>query len=111
MGKTTIGYPGPVPDLGEFTPKDGTPYRPSSGTEGEFFQCRFCEHCKADLNFNDGDGPGCELIANSMAFNIGEEGYPVEWVWKDGKPVCTAFDDVADPLTREERKRQQELPL
>jgi hypothetical protein len=62
-------------------------YRPSNGTEGEFFQARFCYRCAKDAN-ND-----CEIILRSMAFNTWEDDYPREWTYgEDDKPTCTAFE-------------------
>ena len=98
-----------IPDFGEFTPKDGEPYRPSNGTEGGFFQERWCEHCKSDRAFRDNGVRGCEILARSLCHDVGEKGYPVEWIWKNREPVCTAFDDVSATITNEERVAQ--LPL
>jgi hypothetical protein len=108
-------HSGFIPDLGEFTPKDGEPYRPSNGTEGEFFQERWCEHCRADKDFREafaqngsGDG-GCSILGRTMLYDAEHELYPKEWQWQKGEPVCTAFDDVSATITNEERAAQ--LPL
>lgn len=54
------------------------------------FKEKFCYQCKHD---NYPDSPMCEILANSMAFNIGDEQYPDEWTYdEDGKPTCTAFE-------------------
>jgi hypothetical protein len=92
-------------------PADGKPYRPSNGTEGECFMEGWCNRCKADRAHQDsaGEEPGCDIIARSMAFDVGEPGYPVQWVWKDGEPTCTAFDDVVLQITNEERAAQMVL--
>lgn len=82
-----------------------TLYRPSSGTEGEAFFATWCSHCKRDLSMSEGKdldtcGPGevCELIANSMAFDIDHEGYPKEWIYgADGRPRCLAFEHKGRP--------------
>lgn len=97
-------HPQCYPDLGEFTPKDGKPYRPSNGTEGDMFQEGWCAHCKRDKAFRaDPDREeGCNILARSMAYSVGEQGYPVEWIWQRGRPVCTAFDDEALQITNAE---------
>ena len=69
--------------------KDGSLYRPSNGTEGEMFMERFCYECIHD---NYPDGPYCEIIANTLVFDIDEEGYPKGWIFKEGRPLCTKFE-------------------
>ena len=63
----------------------GKPYRPSNGTEGEMFMqmhCRYCRH----------NGP-CIIQSLSMAYDLGDEGYPVELVFNvNGRPTCTGFE-------------------
>ena len=45
------------------------------------------------------DNEKCDLIANSMAFDIDHPLYPAEWCYdKDGHPCCTAFVSVGDSL-------------
>jgi len=78
---------------------DGTyPYRPSNGSEGDFFMDKFCYRCKHDAVFQrtqDGDD-GCQIILASMTFDTEEEGYPKEWISDDAvgliNPRCTAFE-------------------
>lgn len=84
-------------------PPDGTSYRPSNGTAGQSFIEAWCGCCKNDAH---GD---CPIIARSMAFGVDEPEYPTEWVWKDGQPVCTAFDDRRERITNEERAAQAGL--
>lgn len=69
----------------------GQPYRPSNGTEGEMFQKQHCHRCRHD---QDEDEP-CEILTYSMACDLGDADYPVEWVYdRNGRPTCTAFHDV-----------------
>ncbi len=68
------------------------PYRPSNGTEGMRFQAQFCERCTREGDWRKHEY--CEILSNTMAFKVTEEGYPKEWVIEDGKPKCTAFDPV-----------------
>lgn len=91
--------------------RHGEPYCPSNGTEGEGFMARWCNRCKRDRAFQDsgGEEPGCEIISASMAYNVRDPKYPKEWVWQDGRPVCTAFDNVSERITNAERDAQMPL--
>lgn len=63
-------------------------YRPSNGTEGDIFMCKFCYQCIYDNN----DDVLCDLIMASMEFDVNEKGYPEEWTYDEqGKPTCTKF--------------------
>ena len=69
-------------------------YRPSNGTEGEFFMERYCYHCKRDV-----DPAGfCEILARSMAFGVDEPDYPSELVRnEDGiGGTCIEFEAAAE---------------
>ena len=64
------------------------PYRPSNGTEGDFFMASWCEKCA----LSDYDGDGCMIQLRALAHGIDEPEYPSEWVYSsDGAPCCTAF--------------------
>lgn len=67
--------------------KAGDPYRPSNGTEGLFFQERFCFNCERDRYFDDmNPEDGCSILACSYA-DVAEE-----WVYdRDGNPTCLSF--------------------
>ena len=84
----------PWPDMA------GKPYRPGSGTEGIAFDEAWCDHCARDAAFrNDPDidpALGCQIIADTFAFDIKDPRYPKEWVHdRNGRPSCTAF--TTDP--------------
>lgn len=66
-------------------------YRPSNGTEGDGFMSRHCYQCKHD---DGGIGERvCEIIGNTMAYDIDEPEYPTEWRYgEDGRPTCTKFE-------------------
>lgn len=68
-----------------------TPYRPSNGTEGEMFMEKFCRRCQlGDPVETNGDG--CDILLNTMIFDLGDDGYPEEWTHDfAGRPQCTAF--------------------
>ncbi len=72
----------------------GKPYRPSNGSEGRLFEDWFCAGCVWDHLAHMGDlENGCEIFARALAFNVGDDWYPTEWVIaEDGYPTCTAFD-------------------
>lgn len=86
------------------------PYQPSNGTEGECFIAKWCEHCEKERRWraSEGDGSvsGCDILGRTMAFSIGDPGYPEEWQYVDGKPACTAFESEEDAKVRRAAKRK-----
>jgi hypothetical protein len=58
---------------------------------------RWCELCANDSGYEDKE-PRCEIIVRSMMFNLGDPEYPVEWIWRDNKPMCTAFKPMPTPI-------------
>jgi len=73
-------------------------YRPSNGTEGEFFMADWCDRCDRDRAFRDGTSDSCPIAAATMWADVNSPDYPREWIcdaegWP-GNPRCTAF--VAD---------------
>ncbi|MGU3475709.1 hypothetical protein [Methylobacterium sp. D48H] len=70
----------------------GQPYRPSNGSEGEYFAAVWCSGCSRRHGFA---GQGCMIFVASMAHGINEPGYPEEWQYgADGQPGCTGFRDA-----------------
>ena len=67
-------------------------YRPSNGTEGEFFMNYYCDRCKHDSAYRNGTGYSCEIVSDAITLDIDDENYPTEWQYKDGEPVCTKFE-------------------
>ena len=66
-------------------------YRPSNGTEGDYFMSQFCFRCTKE--------DGCEIVGKALVFNEDEPHYPDEWTWDgDGKPTCTAFQKEGQPV-------------
>ena len=81
------------------------PYRPSNGTEGMYFEAEWCDKCEKDVWYRkDPDrGTGCIILANALAFDIGDSEYPKEWVYNlYNKPSCSAFTPLK---TREEKEK------
>lgn len=70
------------------------PYRPSNGTEGDFFEADFCRKCEyeARARLRDADS-GCKILTFVLALDIDHPRYPKEWVMDpDGSnPRCTKF--------------------
>lgn len=67
-------------------------YRPSNGSEGEYFMSIFYDSCKRDACLRDGTGSGCQIAMKTMAYDIGDADYPREWIYDGENPTCTAFD-------------------
>lgn len=69
------------------------PYRPSNGSEGCWFMEEYCENCIHEkfLHTQDDNDKKCEILSNSLIYDLNDEEYPEEWIYKDGKPTCTAY--------------------
>lgn len=86
------------------------PYRPSNGTEGEIFYEDWCVNCHREAA-----GRLCKILAATMIFDIGERGYPKEWVrdvgeWP-GNPRCTAFEESRAPVHHTLIKDPRQIPM
>lgn len=82
-------------------------YRPSSGSEGAYFQEQFCCHCARDAAMNGSkvfddcrDDDLCQIIADTYAYDIGEPQYPREWIEDEEGPRCTAFVPFCHDIPR-----------
>jgi hypothetical protein len=80
-------------------------YRPANGTEGDCFMASWCRHCARDKAMREGaeidecdDDEICQIIGNTQAFDTDHPEYPIEWIYKDGQPVCTAFIQAGEPI-------------
>jgi hypothetical protein len=64
-------------------------YKPSNGTEGMYFLEKFCCLCQREnlKNIN------CDILTRTTVYNIDDREYPEEWIYQNGKPICTAFED------------------
>ena len=78
-------------------------YRPSNGTEGEWFHSNFCDQCLHDREYREKQENGCELICFAMAFDTKDPEYPKEWIEDENGPRCTKFE--LDTPEAEQRKR------
>jgi len=61
-------------------------YRPSNGTEGDWFMGKFCEKC---IYHEDG---WCDIIDKSFWFDTDDKEYPQEWQYDGDNPICTKFN-------------------
>jgi len=82
-------------------------YRPSNGTEGEYFFDSTCRGCIYD----DDDNP-CNIISLSMIYSEDEPEYPSELCYTQKGPTCTAYvnenSDEAEKIRKQERIKNQQ---
>jgi hypothetical protein len=82
-------------------------YRPSNGTEGMWFQDKFCDNCCKDMRH--ASNGGCQILLRTLTHDTKDEEYPLEWTYnKNGNPTCTAFKSRSEAA--ETRKRNKEDP-
>jgi hypothetical protein len=83
-------------------PADGTPFEHTNGTVGWSWCEDWCFRCVHDAQYSDEDPQaGCQILARSLAFSPGEPEYPAEWVYQNGRPVCTAYISVTTVRTKQ----------
>jgi len=69
--------------------QSGKPYRPANGTEGDMFQESYCDKCS-----KYSPEEGCDILLNTMVYEIGDSDYPKEWKFdENGHPTCTAYQE------------------
>jgi hypothetical protein len=72
--------------------KEQRKYRPSNGTEGDYFMSKFCYQCIHDNPDYNAKEPRCEIMTLTMCLDLNDKEYPKEWCYgEDGKPKCTNF--------------------
>lgn len=71
------------------------PYRPSNGTDGDWFQDDWCSKC----HFEHGKKQ-CKTLNLTMFFDTNDKEYPKEWVYKDGNPVCLKYRPYKPPCLK-----------
>lgn len=75
------------------------PYRPSNGTEGCWFDAKFCENCRHDSAWRRQEiedrimtAKSCKVLMYAMGFDIDDSEDPKEWIYdKNDEPTCTKF--------------------
>lgn len=77
-------------------------YCPSNGTEGSWFEDKFCMNC-IHTNPDPCKKPQCEIWCRALCWNVTDEHFPKEWIYDDNdKPTCTSWvkwdwDNDGDP--------------
>ena len=93
------------------TPAEHIPYRPSNGTEGGSFMCDWCCKCERDRKYQEDEDKGepCDILSRTFVFDIDDPEYPVEWIYKDGQPTCTAFIPAGDAVPAPRCTRTEDM--
>lgn len=77
-------------------------YRPSNGTEGDFFISRFCWTCARSEHLQPGasdDSPaGCPILDLTYIHDTEDPEYPSEWIEDDEGARCTAYVPEGEPV-------------
>lgn len=81
-------------------------FRPSNATQADAFFSAWCYSCQRDkamregANFDDcDDSERCEIIGRTMAHDVDDPEYPVEWHYDDnGLPTCSAFVEAGETI-------------
>jgi hypothetical protein len=77
--------------------KKNKKYRPSNGSEGDWFMESFCIKCKHEYYLRTGkdNARQCKILDATMMLNIDNPQYPKEWTYDDNdNPICTKFNDT-----------------
>lgn len=83
-------------------------YRPSNGSEGDWFRGQFCDRCVRDRDWRESETNPCEILNATLCLSTDDPHYPSEWRYDENDdPVCMAFDrdpsvPNPEPLTPEE---------
>ena len=79
-----------------------TKYRPTNGSEGEWFMSLWCERC-----IKDRPSKPCSILGRALGMDIDDAGYPAEWVEDGDGPRCTAFADhkAPEPTTIKDKRQ------
>jgi hypothetical protein len=72
------------------------PYRPANGSEGDWFEAKFCDRCERDREWREKERNPCPIMGSALAFAIDQEGFPPEWIEDSNGPRCTAFQPTPD---------------
>lgn len=77
--------------MGKYT---GQPYRPSNGSEGDFFMEEYCMRCFHEryLHTMKDNSKKCEILSGMMIYDTADPEYPKELVYDENdNPVCTKW--------------------
>lgn len=94
-------------------------YKPRSGTAGAAFWDNWCATCERDavmngtMDFSEAERSGklCQIVADTMVYDVDDARYPKEWVMRNGTPTCTAYTEHVSPgeLSSAERAAQTSI--
>lgn len=66
-------------------------YRPSNGSEGDWFMDKYCMNC-LHCDPNPEGKKQCEILLRSLVYGANEPEYPTEWTYDENdKPICTSY--------------------
>lgn len=71
------------------------PYRPSNGSEGMWFEDKWCNRCAREAKFREDQCAenACSIVQAAFMYDEDDPEYPKEWITdEEGNPRCTAFD-------------------
>jgi len=87
--------------------KAGDKYFPSNGTEGIWFEGKYCNICKKDPMSRDLNAKGqCSILNNALA--LGKQ--PKQWIYdKNLKPTCTSFVHYQEKRIVKKKPKKDEL--
>jgi hypothetical protein len=79
-------------DFLPFRGKPGETFRPSNGTEGEYFMAAWCDLCRKNREWRESDSNPCEILCKSTTSEVPEWKYDA-----DGIPCCSEFAESDRP--------------
>ena len=81
-------------------------YRPSNGTEGEWFMEEWCGRCQIKGI--------CKIWPQTFLYHITDPEYPSQWIYdENGAPICVSFRDAGEVRRqrRESGRCDETMPL
>jgi hypothetical protein len=88
------------------TAKEIELYQPSNGTEGMRFMSIFCDNCVKCPSIEANNH--CGILTRTMIYDRTDKKYPRQWIYQNGKPVCTSFKDRDEHNAERRAKRKPE---
>ena len=80
-------------------------YQPSNGSEGDWFMGQFCFRCSKMPHATEAKNQ-CWILGKTFMYKVTDKKYPKQWIYRDGRPVCTSFKD-RDIHNAERRKTRK----
>lgn len=67
-------------------------YRPSNGTDGMWFEEKFCMQCRR-CNPDPDKQPQCKILLRMLVYGTEEKEYPKQLIYDEkGNGICTSFE-------------------